>query len=55
MKEVIQIGKESGVKIHYSHFKVCGRKNWDKIDGMIQLLEEAEKKVSTSPLINIRM
>lgn len=44
MKEVIQIGKESGVKIHYSHFKVCGRKNWDKIDGMIQLLEEAEKE-----------
>lgn len=43
-KEVIQIGKESGVKIHYSHFKVCGRKNWDKIDGMIQLLEEAEKE-----------
>lgn len=43
MKEVIQIGQQSGVKIHYSHFKVCGRKNWDKIDGMVQLLEEAEK------------
>lgn len=32
MEEVIKIGRESGVKIHYSHFKVCGKKNWDKID-----------------------
>lgn len=31
MEEVIKIGRESGVKIHYSHFKVCGKKNWDKI------------------------
>lgn len=44
MEEVIRIGRESGVKIHYSHFKVCGRKNWDKIDDMIRLLEEAEKE-----------
>ncbi|MDD3261128.1 MAG: D-aminoacylase, partial [Oscillospiraceae bacterium] len=42
MKEVIKIGRESGVKIHYSHFKVCGKKNWDKIDQVIALLEEAE-------------
>ena len=44
MEEVIRIGRESGVKIHYSHFKVCGRKNWDKIGDMIRLLEEAEKE-----------
>ena len=42
MEEVIKIGRESGVKIHYSHFKVCGKKNWDKIDGVIELLEKAE-------------
>jgi len=44
MKEVIKIGRESGVKIHYSHFKVCGKKNWDKIDKVVELLEEAEKE-----------
>ena len=44
MEEVIKIGRESGVKIHYSHFKVCGKKNWDKIDDVIRLLEEAEKE-----------
>ncbi len=44
MEEVIKIGRESGVKIHYSHFKVCGKKNWDKIDDVVRLLEEAEKE-----------
>ena len=28
MEEVIDIGAKSGVRIHFSHFKVCGRKNW---------------------------
>ena len=42
MEEVIKIGRESGVKIHYSHFKVCGRKNWDKIEDVIRLLEQAK-------------
>ena len=44
MEEVIAIGRESGVKIHYSHFKVCGKKNWDKIDKIIALLEKAQKE-----------
>ena len=44
MEEVIKIGRESGVKIHYSHFKVCGKKNWDKIDDVVRLLESAEKE-----------
>lgn len=42
MEEVIKIGRESGVKIHYSHFKVCGKKNWDKIDKVVELLEKAK-------------
>lgn len=42
MEEVIKIGRESGVKIHYSHFKVCGKNNWDKIDQVVELLEKAE-------------
>lgn len=42
MEEVIKIGRESGVKIHYSHFKVCGKKNWDKVDKVIELLEKAK-------------
>lgn len=42
MAEIIQIGRESGVRIHFSHFKVCGKQNWDKIDRVIGLLEQAQ-------------
>lgn len=42
MKEIIKIGKESGVHIHFSHFKVCGKRNWDKLDGMFELLDKAK-------------
>jgi N-acyl-D-amino-acid deacylase len=41
MQEVIDIGRKSGVKIHFSHFKVCGRKNWPLIDRVLELLDKA--------------
>ncbi len=44
MREIIRIGKESGVKVHFSHFKVCGKQNWKYIDEVIELLEEAKKE-----------
>ncbi len=44
MREVIEIGKKSGVKIHFSHFKVCGKSNWKYLDEMLNLLEEARKE-----------
>ncbi len=44
MDEIIRIGKESGVPIHFSHFKVCGKPNWDKLDGMLLKLDEAKKE-----------
>ena len=44
MEEVIKIGRGSGVKIHYSHFKVCGKKNWHLADKIIELLEKAQKE-----------
>lgn len=28
MEEILEIGRQSGVKLHFSHFKVCGRRNW---------------------------
>ena len=42
MEEVITIGRRSGVKIHFSHFKICGRKNWGLIDQMLGLLDKAK-------------
>jgi N-acyl-D-amino-acid deacylase len=41
MEEVIEIGRRSGVKIHFSHFKICGRKNWGLIDRVLELLDHA--------------
>lgn len=44
MKEIIRIGRESGVKVHFSHFKICGKNNWDKSQEIIELLEDAKRK-----------
>lgn len=44
MKEVIAIGKASGVKVHFSHFKVCGKQNWKYIPEVIALLEQAQQE-----------
>ena len=41
MEEVIEIGRKSGVRIHFSHFKVCGRKNWGLIDRVVELLDKS--------------
>lgn len=41
MNEVIEIGRKSGVRVHWSHFKVAGKKNWDKIDTVLKQLEQA--------------
>lgn len=43
MDEIIRIGRESGIPIHFSHFKVCGKKNWDKLPAMFEKLDEAEQ------------
>jgi N-acyl-D-amino-acid deacylase len=44
MAEVLEIGRKSGVKIHFSHFKVCGRKNWGLIDQVVDLLDSAAEE-----------
>ncbi len=44
MEEIIRVGIESGARIHFSHFKVCGKDNWGKIPRMFELLDEARAK-----------
>ena len=39
MEEIFRIGMESGISLHFSHFKICGRKNWDKIDQAMEMLD----------------
>ena len=42
MEEVIDIGHKSGVKVHFSHFKVCGHKNRRFIGQMLALLDKGK-------------
>lgn len=50
MEEIIEIGRKSGVKIHFSHFKVCGKDNQDKLDDMLKLLDAAKAENITVSL-----
>lgn len=40
--EMIEVGKQSGVRVHISHFKIAGRENWGRIDGVLAMIAEAQ-------------
>ena len=42
MDEILRIGRESGVRLHFSHFKICGRKNWHKLEAVLGKLDDAK-------------
>lgn len=44
MKEIIDIARKSGVHLHISHFKVCGKKNWQYIPQVLALVDAAEQE-----------
>ncbi|NLH46386.1 MAG: D-aminoacylase [Acholeplasmataceae bacterium] len=44
MQEVLEIGRRSGAKIHFSHFKVCGHKNRRFIKEMTELLDKGQEE-----------
>lgn len=44
MEEILSIGKESGCKIHFSRFKVCGKNNWNKIPEVFARLDKAKEE-----------
>ncbi len=40
--EMIEVGKQSGVRVHISHFKIAGRENWARIDGVLEMVNRAQ-------------
>lgn len=42
MHEIMRIGRESGVRVHFSHFKVCGKNNWKYVPQMLEILDAGE-------------
>lgn len=44
MQEILDIGRQAGVKIHFSHFKVCGHKNRKFLPRMLELIEKGKQE-----------
>ncbi|MDF2921223.1 MAG: D-aminoacylase [Paenibacillaceae bacterium] len=44
MKDLIGIAQRTGMHLHFSHFKICGRLNWGKLDDVLQLLDDTRAK-----------
>ncbi|MDR3211629.1 MAG: D-aminoacylase [Planctomycetota bacterium] len=44
MDEVISIGRDSGVWVHFSHFKICGKDNAHLFDAVLGKLDQAAKE-----------
>lgn len=42
--EMIEVGQQSGVHVHISHFKVAGRENWSVIDRVLEMLRTAQTR-----------
>ncbi len=47
MDEILTIGRESGCRVHFSHFKCCGVKNWDKVPKVLEKLDKAKEEGMT--------
>ncbi|MDR2390770.1 MAG: D-aminoacylase [Planctomycetota bacterium] len=43
MEEVLTVGRDSGVAVHFSHFKICGRNNAHLLEPVLQKLDNAER------------
>lgn len=39
MLELIRIARRTGMHLHFSHFKICGRQNWGKLGQVLELLD----------------
>jgi len=44
VKELLDVGRETGVRVHHSHNEAVGREHWAKIDSVLAMEEEAERE-----------
>ncbi|MGN1120229.1 MAG: amidohydrolase family protein, partial [Oscillospiraceae bacterium] len=40
MDEILEVARRSGVRIHFSHFKACGKKTWALVPQMLEKLDK---------------
>src|SRR5689334_4385721 len=43
VKELLDVARATGVRVHHSHNEAVGRQHWPKIDRVLQLEEQAER------------
>jgi N-acyl-D-amino-acid deacylase len=43
IEETVKIGKKTGIKVHISHIKTSGEKNWHEIDNALSVMEASLK------------
>jgi N-acyl-D-aspartate/D-glutamate deacylase len=43
VKELLEVGRETGVRVHHSHNEAVGREHWAKIDHVLKMEEEVER------------
>ncbi len=43
VEEALKIGRESNIKVQISHLKTVGRLNWDKLEKVCNLIEQARR------------
>jgi len=41
IEETIRIAREAGIRVHISHLKTSGKRNWEKIDHALSIIEGA--------------
>ena len=43
LQEAITIARWAGVRLHISHFKMQGRRNWDRLPGLLDMVKRARR------------
>ena len=44
IEESIEVGRRSGCRVHISHLKVCGQKNWGLSKKIVEMIKQAQKE-----------
>lgn len=43
-RETVRIGEETGVRVHTTHFKACGKNNWGKLKDAAEAINDARTR-----------
>ncbi|MFZ5475243.1 MAG: N-acyl-D-amino-acid deacylase family protein [Myxococcota bacterium] len=44
--ELLRVGRESGCRVHVSHLKIAGRRNWPLVDRLVAALDSRDVRVT---------